>query len=473
VKRVAKLVAIAVLLAVASLLAAAAIFLHVPSYRSLISVGPEETIVIRNVRVFTATGTSTVEAARVVIEGGRISAIERLPGDVPPKGRVVDGTGKTLLPGLIDFHTHVASAPAPIWYIVVPSPEHNLEAYLYGGVTTVVSMGDDLDEIGGLRDRLDRGEIGGPRLLFAGSPITKTGGHPQAVVDAAVPWPLGKLMPDFSFEIDAPGDAEAAVDRMAGGGADLVKLVLDDLPPGVPKLSADHVRAIAEAAHRRGLRVAAHIGTAEDGVTAAASGVDLLNHGIHRGLVTPEEAEAIAATGVAVSPTLIVFERCAQFFEAKMSFDAMDREIESEEVLEQLSFEVISAHPADDFLRPWFQEVLASRENQKKNAFALHRAGVPIFVGTDSSILGNIAGSSIHEEMRLLVEAGLPPAEVLLGATARPAAFLFREPEIGTVEVGKVADLVLVDGNPLDDITATKRIAAVIRAGRFVERHTR
>jgi imidazolonepropionase-like amidohydrolase len=467
-------VKLGLLVVIAALVLAAglgATLINSPDYRSLVRVGPTETIMIRNARVFTATGSTTLEGHDVVIENGKIARVDPTSGRAPAGARIIDGTNKTLLPGLIDFHIHTTNSPAPPWHPTLPSTEHNLASYLYAGVTTVVSMGDDIDKVREIKDQLRRGVYPGPRMLYAGMPITKMGGHPQAAVESFIPWPLLHFLPRFSFQIESPSDAEGAVQLMADGGAHHVKVVVDDIPSNVPKLDAEHIKAVVEAARRRNLKVAAHIGRVEDALVAAKSGVHVLNHGIHRGSVSPEQAEILASAGVACAPTLIIFERLAQFTEAKMNFDSLDRAIQPKEVLAQFSPRIIKAHREDSFMRPWFEEVLRSRDQQLENAVTLYRAGVPIFVGTDSSIFGNIAGASIHQEMALLVKAGIPAREVLLGATSRPAAFLFERPEIGTIEPGKIAELVLVNGNPMEDIRTTRDIAAVIQAGRIVERH--
>ncbi|MBI2372997.1 MAG: amidohydrolase family protein [Deltaproteobacteria bacterium] len=445
--------------------------IHDPKYRTLVTVGPRVSLLIRNVRVFTGTGTIALETRQVRVQDGRITAIEPVTDRTPEGFEVIDGSGRTLLPGLIDFHVHVANSSAPPWYLSLPNPTHNLEAYLYAGVTTIVNMGDDVDEIGPLAAKVERGEIPGPRILFAGMPITRKHGHPQASVDSFVPWPLGYLIPRFSYEIETPADATTAVAVMKQGGASLVKMVVDDLPPGVPKLSPGLANAVVTAARQVNLKVAAHVGRADDAVLAARSGASVLNHGVHRGVLRPEQAEELASLGVPVSPTIAVFERCAELADGRIAFDELDREIEAKAVLDALAPQQIAKNrDSFAFLQPWLDEVSASKRHLGPNALTLHRAGVPIFVGTDSSVLGNIAGSSIHREMRLLSEAGIPAAEVLLGATKRPAAFLFEDPEVGTIEVGKRADLLLVEGNPLEDIKTTRKIVAVIKDGRRVDR---
>jgi imidazolonepropionase-like amidohydrolase len=406
----------------------------------------------------------------VIVEESRIAKLVPSGSELPPGAKVVDGAGGTLLPGLVDAHTHLLSTAAPTWYLALPDPGHNLEAYLYAGVTTIASMGDDLREIAPLRARVEHGELLGPRILYAGSPITRTGGHPEASKQAIVPFLLRPLTPDFSAQIDTTDDAKAAVTRAADGGASFVKLGVDDLPGGMPRLEHAHIAAAVAAAHARGLKVAAHVGTAKDALLAVAGGVDLLNHAPNRGPLSDADAQAIAKAGVPVVPTMIVFERVAQLGDGHLELGPMHRAIESPEILEELTDAKLKANGPPAFLRAWTSEIVASRRERAACVLALYRAGARMLVGTDSAILGNIAGASIHDEMRMLFESGVPAADILLGATSRSAAFFFERPEFGTIEPGKIADLLLVEGNPLDDIRATERIRLVVRAGRVVRR---
>jgi imidazolonepropionase-like amidohydrolase len=464
---------LAVLLAVVAVAAAFGVYVGIkvkrPSWKPLVVVAARERLVIRNVRVFTASSAGILEQQDVIIENGRIVAIQPAQNE-PASGTIIDGSGKTLLPGLFDAHTHLFSTAAPPWYLALPNAAHNLEAYLYAGVTTVASMGDDLREIRRLRERVDHGEICGPRIVYAGSPITRTGGHPEAAKRAIVPRVLWAGLPEFAVQIDTPEDGRAAVARAAEGGAHFIKVVLDEIPTGAPRLEAAHVAAIVGEAHARGLKVAAHVGTAADAILAAKTGVDLLNHAPNRGATSEADVGVLAAARLPVVPTMIVFERSAEFSERHVALGAMEAAVEAPEILEQLTDPSMAAHDLPPSLRGWFAEIAASRGHRAATVRALHAAGVPLFVGTDSSILGNVAGASIHHEMRMLVRAGVPPIDVLLGATSRPAKFFFDAPEFGSIEPGKAADLLLVDGNPMDDITATERIALVIQGGRIVKR---
>jgi imidazolonepropionase-like amidohydrolase len=307
-------------------------------------------------------------------------------------------------------------------------------------------------------------------MLWAGLPITQRGGHPVAMVKELVPWPLRAISARMGSEIDGPADVEAAVEANTKAGARLIKVVVDEFFPGVPKLSETELAAIVHAAHGRGLKVAAHVATATDAMTAVRAGVDFLNHVVHRGVLTEAQAQTLAAKKVAVSPTLVVFERVAQGAVDDIPLSELDRVLMPLAIQESLSPENLRTIKPPARLMSWVQEVAGNRRATHENVARLYRAGVAILTGTDSSLPGDMAGASLHEEMRLLVDAGVPTFEVLLGATSRPARLLASAPEFGTIEVGKVADLVLVDGDPLADIRATARIREVIQGGAIIRR---
>jgi imidazolonepropionase-like amidohydrolase len=354
----------------------------------------------------------------------------------------------------------------------MPTPEHYLACYLYAGVTTIVGMGDDPKALAALEHRVSSGALPGPRMVFAGLPITKRGGHPTGMFREVIPWPLRPFAPSMASEIDGPNDAEAAVDANRRAGAGLIKVVIDDFFPGSPKLSEQEVAAIVRAAHARGLKVAAHVATATDAMTALRAGVDVLNHVVHRGSLSDADARALARAKIAVSPTLVVFLRATEGATDELRLSDLDRVLMPRAIQESLRPAELRTITPPPRLLGWIQEVHESWSVTRENVARLHRAGVEIITGTDSSLPANMAGAALHEEMRLLVEAGVPSFEVLLGATSRPARLFFGDPDFGTIEVGKVADLVLVEGDPLEDIRATAQIREVIQGGAIIERST-
>ncbi|GGN59487.1 amidohydrolase [Actinoplanes lobatus] len=361
---------------------------------------------IRDVRVFD--GERTVPRADILIDGARIMAPDGRPVDT-----VVDGSGRTLLPGLIDAHTHVVDG--------------SLAAALAHGVTTELDMFCMPGNLARQR-RLAAVRDDVADLRSAGMLATAPGGHPtQLLTDAGA---LG----DAAGAIDAvtgPADAKRfAADRVAEG-ADYLKIVVDDGTlhgEGFPTLAPATVAALVEAAHAHGLRAIAHAVTAREVAIALDAGVDGLAH-VPADLAAGPELSAlaarIAAAGVFVVTTLVYFEA------------------------------ITAPAAAADHAKP---------SAAGHAARALHEAGVVLLAGTDANPYVPEHGIAMHRELLLLTGAGMPPEAALAAATSIPAR-VFGLTDRGRIAPGFRADLLLVDDDPISDISATKAIAAVWRGG--------
>jgi imidazolonepropionase-like amidohydrolase len=438
--------------------------------------GTPPALVFRGVDVFTGTSRDSLREQDVVVEGERVVAV-RPSGSAPlPAGaRVVEGAGHTLLPGLVDAHVHLLGSGAPGWAPRDANPEHNAEAYLYAGVTTVYDLAGFITDLHGLRARIDAGEVPGPRIFFSGPPVVAPGGMPLPTIRAAFPFPVGEMVEAYVstvlHPVAKPELAASAIDDVVEDRADFVKVMYDAMPTGTPQLSRETLRAIVDAAHARSMKVFAHVGSVEDTVFAAEAGVDILAHGPVRGELTDADIERIRATGVPVIFNLVAWRELHELAEGRWRPTRMAQEITPPDLLE-----TVTSDEGTRFENVTFRDMAARAERWvstwSENARRLHEAGVRIIVGSDSTVQGVYAGSAIHEEMRLLKEAGIDTATILLGATSRAAGLFLDDPDFGTVEVGKRADLLLVQGDPLQDIEATTRIVHVVQGGRVVERRT-
>jgi imidazolonepropionase-like amidohydrolase len=270
--------------------------------------------------------------------------------------------------------------------------------------------------------------------------------------------------------VTSAAQAALEVRRRFAEGASMVKVTVASLPEGAPRLTPAELHAIVAQAHQLGLKVAAHIDTAADALTAARAGVDLLAHGIETSVLTAEEAAELARLHVTVATTLVNYRRFCQLRDGEYAPDALAQAAEPAELLAQFS----AAHVAGAKLSPgfkgWGDALDAHQADRLANARRLFEAGVTVVAGSDAEGSVGTFASDLHAELELLVQAGLPPVEVLLGATSRAAALLQASPSFGTIEVGKSADLLLVAGNPLEDITATRRIALVVVRGQVLQR---
>jgi imidazolonepropionase-like amidohydrolase len=411
----------------------------------------------------------------VLVRGERIEAIERA-GAVPPPvdAALIDGSGATLLPGLVDAHGHVYTDPSPPWWIAIPDPEAVLESYLYCGVTTVFDPADASPDAFERRERVAAGLLLGPRIYSAGPALTAPGGHPVALVRRIAPWWIAwYAAPRSAREVATPEAARSAADEVAQSGADFVKLIVDRVPAEAPRLGAAEIRAAVEAAHARGLRAVAHIGGLADALDAARAGVDAWVHGVYRERIPDEAVEQLAAFGIPMVPTLAVFESYATALDGRREPTPLEREIAAPELLR--AFEQVPAeHAAIVAFRPFLDELARERRSGRENVRRLHAAGVEILAGSDPQT-GVFPGAGLHRELALLVEAGLSPAQAIRAATWLPARFLAgsEEPDFGEIAVGRRADLLLVSGDPSSDLAALAAIREVIVRGVRLERRAR
>jgi len=423
----------------------------------------------RDVSVFTGTEPTARPHCDVLVRSGRVASVAPTGGAPPAGAEIVDGAGRTLLPGFIDAHTHVSGSGAPPWAASRLSDAHNLESYVYGGVTATFVLGGLAGELASLEKDMASGKLVGPRLWYTHLPITAPGGHPLVVGKELVPWPISAILGGM---IPQPADAaaaEAAVAATEKQSVHFVKAIVDKLPPSAGEMREDVLRAIVEAAHRRNKKVFVHIGTADDALAAVRAGADVLAHGVYRGALSPEQAQEIARRKVPLIFTLAGWVRTAQIARGAYAPTPLDEATVPREILDALAGDAGKRFAQGG--GPLGEFAAGLLENERfwmSNVRALRDAGVPLLVGTDSPLPGIFPGSAYHEEMRLLVQGGVPPGEVLLGATSRAADVLGLD--IGRVEPGRPADVVLVRGDPVADIRAAAAIEMVIVRGRVVKR---
>lgn len=434
-------------------------------------------VVIRNVRVFDAPRAALARGVHdVIVRDGRIFAIrdasESALADAPADDglRELDGTGGTLLPGLVDVHTHTGSTADPPGRLAVPDVDGNLAAFLYAGVTTVLDLGSLSPAV--FRERADvaAGTRLGPRVYAAGPIFTAPGGHPVEMLTAWLPWYLRwYVIPRATREVATAAEARAAVTALLPERPDILKITVDAETGGVPYLSAETIAGITEAGHAGGIRSIAHIGSAAEARAAVQAGVDALAHLPWRDELPDETVALIAAKRVPVVPTLAVWDlvgehRCAA------DYLPIEREVASPELFASLLARGDDGGAFADVRRA----AAAGHDARQRNLAKLRAAGVTILAGSDACNPGAIPGAGLHHELSTLVAAGMPAGEALRAATWDNARFLAgADAPFGKVAVGRHADLVLVDGDPTARIEDLGRIRAVVLDGTVLERHPR
>jgi imidazolonepropionase-like amidohydrolase len=435
---------------------------------TLVRAEPATPILFRDVAVFIGTEETARPHQDVLVRDHRIAALAPT-GSIPSEGaRLVDGRGKTLLPGYIDAHSHIIGSGAPPWAPYRLDDAHNLEAYLYSGVTTVYGLGGLAPKLRTLRDRVRSGELPGPDLYFTHLPITARGGHPLVVGKELLPWPLGRLAAGVFPQPRGPAEAEQAVRDTVRQGVDFIKLTLDRLPPSAPELDEATVRAVIAAAHRHNRLVFVHIGTYEDARLAAAAGADVLAHGVYRGRLSEAQARALAGYHIPLSFTLAGWQVTAEIAQGRFQPSALDEASCPPPILDALRGESGKRFAETPKLGEFAAAVVQNQDNWEHNLRLLHAAGVPLLIGTDTPLPGIFPGSSFHHELQRSQRAGIPAAALLRAATSTAARMLHLDR--GEVAVGKRADLVLVVGDPLADVTAAAAIELVVADGQPLRR---
>jgi imidazolonepropionase-like amidohydrolase len=390
--------------------------------------------VVRNVRAFDGTGVH--EGVDVVVRDGRIVSIgKRARVDLP----VIDGAGRTLLPGLIDAHAHV-------------NGERSLRDALRFGVTTELDMLSRIDVVRKLkpqRDSIKQTELAD--VYTAGSPITSPRG---LTTQFGIP---------FST-ISAPSEAAAIVKSRLAEGSDFIKVIYEPGAPLFTSISRETLEAVIQAAHAEGVQVAVHISSLQGARDAVRAGADGLAHIFSDSVIDEAFAQEIAARKVFVSATLTIiggFQRTSDG--AALAADTRIAPYLSEaQKKELLQVGPGPEHPMAPYLARF------QLERAKENVRRMKAAGVRILAGTDAPNLST-HGVAVHGELKHLVDAGLTPLQALTAATREPAD-AFRMPDRGRIAAGARADLVLVEGNPVTDITAMRAIVYVFKNGYIVAR---
>ena len=383
---------------------------------------------VKDVRVFD--GKAVHERRSVLFEDGSIRNAD-YRGAAPKDARIVDGAGRTLLPGLIDSHVHAFR------YLDLP---------LLFGVTTQVDMFTGVQVMQDMRAAMAAGKNSGRADMFsAGTMATAKGGHGTQ---------FGMTIPTIA----TPGEAQAFVDARIAEGSHFIKIVLENGHGAQRMNSLDlpTVKALIEAAHRRGKLAVVHVSTLENARAALDAGADGLVHLFIGAAIEERDAAALAQLAAAknafVIPTFSVLESMAGVKPAELLADpALAGLLDKEQRLPLAASFSTSPEP----------KLLAA---PRAVTAALRRAGVPVLAGTDAGNPGTQYGISMHHELAALVAAGMSPAEALAGATSLPAK-AFRLGQRGRIANGYKADLLLVEGNPLADIGATRRIVEVWKDG--------
>ena len=400
-----------------------------------------ETILAGN--LITDAASEQMGPATIVVDGGKIVSITRGIDRTATGTDVIDLSAKTVLPGLIDMHVHLTGDPGgDFWKEAVEPPEwgvvvgvKNARVTVKAGFTTVRDVGSAQETAFVLRRGTAEGLIEGPRILASGPPLSIIGGHG----DVSGFTPEVNLVLDPGFTCTGAVECAGKVRLASQNGSDLIKItatggVLSQQGRGLgAHFTDEEMTAIADTAHSLGLKVAAHAHGARGVEAAAAAGIDSIEHGT---FADEQALKVMKEHGTYLVPTLLAFRGVAEGLGTGMYTPVVEEKI-------RMTLGTVG-----------------------KAVGIAKRLGVPIAFGTDAGVFAHGRNA---EEFQMLVDAGLTPREALASATTVAAKLLGMDGEVGRIAPGYSADIIALDGNPLEDATTLQHVDWVMARGEVME----
>jgi len=399
-------------------------------------------LVLTNGTLIDGTGQEPIEKAVVVIEANAIKGVG-LEIAYPEGSPVIDLGGRVIMPGLIDCHLHlggfVIDKPGKpigqvsfldmfsfVWDYMRNFAKRRKLA-IENGVTTIRSAGDNYPHIIKLRDRIESGKLTGPRIFAPGPIFTAPGGHPAGTIYRRSRY----IVEHATRQVNNTEAAKEEVKKLSEGGVDCIKAIYSkknpmDLAHDVPQLELGVLEALVDEAHRHNLRTMVHTGSPEETRDAVKAGADSIEHGILPGTDVTEFPDDV----------ITMMRQNGTYYVPTLAIAWANREE--------------------------FPDIFAA---VKRTVKKLHDSGASIATGTDSGSPGVVIGKGVHIEMDLLVEAGLSPMEAIVTATRNAAGNLGQGHRLGTIKEGKLADIIVVSGNPLEQAGKTGEIEMAIKNG--------
>ncbi len=432
-------------------------------------------VLFTNVKVFVGDG-RVIQNGAVLIRNGKIAQVlERTPSDTKHfNAEVWDESGRTLMPGLIDMHVHIGS-PGGIYQDQSKYGEPGLDArrlasYLYCGITAVRSTGDWLSNSIKLRARVKSGDYLGAEFFTYGPLFTAAGGHPTEMLQYYPESIRKQAEQEFVRLPKSPDEARQQVDALKTAGVDGIKAVLESGRPGFGpfnRLDQGIYAAIIAEAIKNNLPTATHTGNAADVKDAADAGTNTVEHGSKSDPIPAETFAEMKAKGIAYDPTLSIYE--AQMDMRTGNLEPLSRSLVQQAVPSDL---LISTRAVLEKEKPSMKQADAQLflDLLNRNLVAAYKAGLPLIAGSDAGNLLVFHGPTIQHELGLWVRAGIPPPVALQAATHTAAKYLRADDRIGSIQVGREATLIVLDGDPTQDIAATEHIHDIFFRGEEINR---
>jgi imidazolonepropionase-like amidohydrolase/ABC-type multidrug transport system permease subunit len=436
-----------------------------------------DTYLIRGARIFVGNG-KVIENGTVLVRSGKIAEVYDGAGPDPKSvnAEIIEAEGKTILPGLIDVHVHLGAPggfyPDSSKYDPEKSMLRELSAYLYSGVTTIRSVGDGVDNVLKLRSTVNGGEALGAELSACGPLFTAPGGHGTEYFKDLPDNVRTQAEKQFTRLPASPEEARQQVDDLKKKGVDCIKAILEAGAGGrvFHRLDTGLFDAVAHAAQAEDLPLSVHTGDARDVADAVQARANSIEHGSFREAIPDLLFDQMAKQGMFYDPTLSVGEAFKDFAAGnpRLLKRSLVEQVGPPELLQGTEEGLASkeTEPMRAALARYPIDMRVAMDNLKR----AHQHGVLLVTGSDAGNFLVIHGPTVQHELQLWVQAGIPPAVALQAATFNAACLLRAAKRIGSIQPGHDADLLVVDGNPLDDITATERISLVVFKGERVDR---
>lgn len=433
-----------------------------PAAQAPFASGPGAPVLYENVRLIPGDGTAAIERAAMLVENGTIARVAPAGSiAVPASVRRVDLAGKTIIPALIGTHGHPGFQQGLSYSAGNYTREtviSDLARALYFGVNVVQSQGIETgDLLYQLRSEQTNGRPQGALLQVTGRGI----GSPNA-------GPGGAAYTGIAYEVTTEAEARKAVAELAARRVDMVKIWVDDRNGRAPKLSPPLYRAIIDEAHQRQLRVIAHVFYHADAVDLVDAGIDAFAHMVRDTVMSDALVAAIVKKDVVVMGNLTT--------PLKPTFAATPPWLTAGDPMMALLTPAVIA-PVIERMRAYYAKrepkaVEAARQRYgilRQSLAKLAAAGAKVVLGADTGLEDHHFGFAEQLELQAMVEAGMSPSQAIVAATSRAAAFVNR-PDTGALRVSKRADFLVLDANPLDDITNTRRISRIVIGNAEVDR---
>jgi len=433
------------------------------------------TLLFNNVNIFVGNG-ETIQGGAVLTKNGKIVQVfPKPPEDIKSlNAEVMEEAGKTLMPGLIDMHVHIG-APGGIYdkpekYSAPNLDARRLAAYLYSGVTAVRSTGDLLDSAITLRKTIAAGKYEGAEFFSCGPLFTAEGGHPEELLKNFPEFMRQTAKEQFLRQPKSASEARAQVIALKQAGVDCVKAVLEagnSMWGQFNRLDPAIYQAVIAEAAKQGLPAATHTGSSADVKLAIEAGTNSVEHGSSVDLIESESFAAMNARNIAYDPTLSIYQALTELRQGRAGI--LNRPLLQQAAPADLLSDTQAAFSKQqEAADPERFRVFLERLNQ--NLLMAYQSGVTLIAGSDAGNMLVIHGPTVQHELELWVKAGIPPAVALQAATYNAAKALHADNRFGLIHEGMDATFIILDGDPLQDMSATEHINAVYLRGEQVAR---